>query len=318
MATATTEPWEQVAALDDGRAFVDRSSDRMLQVRGADARRWLERPRHRRRRVAPDGVGRVRSLLLTPTGRIRADIVDRAHRRRGVPRRCRTATSRSPSTTLLGPYVLSSAVVRDATDATGAAVAATSVPRATGGSGHSSPRDAADRRDRLADGGLLTAVPARPEAGASAAAIPRMGATSTPGPSRPRSGLERLDRPHEGVLPRTGVRGEGPRTSVIHRTCSATCDGTARRRRRATRSRPRGERASVTSPAPHRPSREGPSRSPGWGGRHATPSSSVRTGFGSPLSPTGLARSSHFRSRRPGVRGLPAFDPFHSRTVPLL
>ena len=41
MATATTEPWEQVDALDDGRGFVDRSSDRMLQVRGADARRWL-------------------------------------------------------------------------------------------------------------------------------------------------------------------------------------------------------------------------------------------------------------------------------------
>ena len=41
MTTATTEPWEQVDALDDGRGFVDRSSDRMLQVRGADARRWL-------------------------------------------------------------------------------------------------------------------------------------------------------------------------------------------------------------------------------------------------------------------------------------
>ena len=41
MATATTEPWEQVDALEDGRASVDRSSDRMLEVHGADARRWL-------------------------------------------------------------------------------------------------------------------------------------------------------------------------------------------------------------------------------------------------------------------------------------
>ena len=73
MTTATTEPWEQVDALDDGRGFVDRSSDRMLQVHGADARRWLGDLVTADVASLPTGSSR-RSLLLTPTGRIRADM----------------------------------------------------------------------------------------------------------------------------------------------------------------------------------------------------------------------------------------------------
>lgn len=60
-------------ALEEGRASVDRSSDRMVQVHGAAARRWLGDL------VTADVASLVpgssrRSLLLTPTGRIRADI----------------------------------------------------------------------------------------------------------------------------------------------------------------------------------------------------------------------------------------------------
>lgn len=115
METATTEPWERVDALEDGRGFVDRSEERKLVVRGADARGWLgdlvtadvatlERASSRR------------SLLLTPTGRIRADmwitpIDDDAFV-------VLQATDQpEPVGDVLRPYVLSSAVrLEDATD----------------------------------------------------------------------------------------------------------------------------------------------------------------------------------------------------------
>ena len=108
METATTEPWELVEALDDGRGFVDRSEDRAVVVRGADARGWLGDL------VTADIASLVpgssrRSLLLTPTGRIRADmwitqIDDDAFlvvQARDQP---------EPVDDLLRPYVLSSAV----------------------------------------------------------------------------------------------------------------------------------------------------------------------------------------------------------------
>ena len=79
METATTEPWEQVEALDDGRGFVDRSDDRAVVVRGADARGWLDDL------VTADVASLVpgssrRSLLLTPTGQDPRRLVDRADR----------------------------------------------------------------------------------------------------------------------------------------------------------------------------------------------------------------------------------------------
>ena len=79
MATATTEPWEQVDALDDGRASVDRSSDRMLQVRGADAQRWLGD-------LVTADVASLRTASSRPFAAADADgtdprrHVDRAHR----------------------------------------------------------------------------------------------------------------------------------------------------------------------------------------------------------------------------------------------
>lgn len=64
---------EQIRSIDDGRAFVDRSSFHLVGVVGNDARGWLNdlvtAP------VEPLTPGRsCRSLLLSPTGRIRADL----------------------------------------------------------------------------------------------------------------------------------------------------------------------------------------------------------------------------------------------------
>ena len=56
-----------------GHAFLDRSAWRKVRVTGGDAVTWLGRPAHRRHRRAGAGRG-CRSLLLTPTGRIRADV----------------------------------------------------------------------------------------------------------------------------------------------------------------------------------------------------------------------------------------------------
>jgi tRNA-modifying protein YgfZ len=114
MGTATTEPWELVDALEDGRGFVDRSDDRTLVVRGADARGWLGDL------VTADvaGLGRGssrRSLLLSATGRIRADLwITRAHDDAFVLLQARDQPE--PVEDLLRPYVLSSAVrLEDAT-----------------------------------------------------------------------------------------------------------------------------------------------------------------------------------------------------------
>lgn len=61
----------EIGALEEGRAFVDGSSMRKVSVKGADAMRWLND-------LVTAGVerleegGAARSLLLTPTGRVRA------------------------------------------------------------------------------------------------------------------------------------------------------------------------------------------------------------------------------------------------------
>jgi tRNA-modifying protein YgfZ len=119
MTTATTEPWDQVEALDEGRASVDRSSDRIFRVAGADARRWLGDL------VTADIASMrpgssVRSLLLTPTGRIRADMwivqIDDAFLV------LQSLDQAEAVIDALGPFVLSSAVTLE--DATGTITAA--------------------------------------------------------------------------------------------------------------------------------------------------------------------------------------------------
>ena len=63
---------EQVEHLEQGRAFVDRSAFRTVAVAGAGAIAWLHDLATAN--VAALGISEeCRSLLLTPTGRIRAD-----------------------------------------------------------------------------------------------------------------------------------------------------------------------------------------------------------------------------------------------------
>jgi folate-binding protein YgfZ len=98
---------EQLAALDGERAFADRSSYRKLQVEGGDARSWLNDLLTAGLADLGEGHAR-RSLLLSPTGHIRADlhVVATADafvllQDPGQPRAIGD---------LLAPYVLSSAV----------------------------------------------------------------------------------------------------------------------------------------------------------------------------------------------------------------
>lgn len=109
MTTAMTELWEQVDAIIRGGGFVDRSADRKVAVRGPDARAWLGDL------VTADVAtlgpgGSRRSLLLTPTGRIRADLQiaccdDSSFLVLQAP------DQPEPVVDLLSPYVLSSQVV---------------------------------------------------------------------------------------------------------------------------------------------------------------------------------------------------------------
>jgi tRNA-modifying protein YgfZ len=115
METATTDPWELVDALEDGRAFVDRSDDRALVVRGADARRWLgDLVTADVATLGPEASRR--SLLLTATGRIRADLwITQTADDAFLVTQARDQPE--PVEDLLRPYVLSSAVgLEDATD----------------------------------------------------------------------------------------------------------------------------------------------------------------------------------------------------------
>jgi hypothetical protein len=67
------EETTQVAALERERAFAELRGWRLVVVRGDDARGWLQDLVTADVRTLEPGTGR-RSLLLTPTGRIRADL----------------------------------------------------------------------------------------------------------------------------------------------------------------------------------------------------------------------------------------------------
>jgi len=104
---------EQVRALEEGRAFVPGSRVRTLEVTGADAAGWLNDLVTAGVEDLPEGRS-VRSLLLTPTGRVRADF---------HVLRIRTGflLAQGPDRPeaiddLLGPYVLSSDVALRETD----------------------------------------------------------------------------------------------------------------------------------------------------------------------------------------------------------
>jgi folate-binding protein YgfZ len=69
----TNAPPEELAALEEERAFADRSSVRKLQIEGDDARSWLNDLLTAGLAELAEGHAR-RSLLLSPTGHIRADV----------------------------------------------------------------------------------------------------------------------------------------------------------------------------------------------------------------------------------------------------
>jgi folate-binding protein YgfZ len=114
--TVTDATWEQVDSLDAGRAFRDRSADRALEVRGADARRWLGDLVTADVETLEPGTAR-RSLLLTATGRIQADLWIAA-RDAGSFLVLQSTDQPAPVGDVLRPYVLSSAVRLDDVTAT--------------------------------------------------------------------------------------------------------------------------------------------------------------------------------------------------------
>ena len=113
MATLATIQ-QQLRALDGGRAFRDRSGERAIVVRGDDARRWLgDLVTADVATLQPDTSRR--SLLLSPTGRIRADLT-LAECRDGSFLILQHPGQPEPVGGMLAPYVLSSAVeLEDAT-----------------------------------------------------------------------------------------------------------------------------------------------------------------------------------------------------------
>jgi folate-binding protein YgfZ len=117
---------EQIEALDAGRAVLDLAGWTTVRVRGADAQRWLNDLVTASVEDLEPGVA-VRSLLLGPTGRVRADfhVASWADgflllQAPGQP---------EPVDALLTPYVLSSDVELGPADAAGLAVMPVPAPR---------------------------------------------------------------------------------------------------------------------------------------------------------------------------------------------
>src|SRR3954452_179914 len=103
-----------LAALLTGRAFVDVSDYRKVRIHGDDAIRWLHDLLTADIGVLAPGRS-CRSLLLTPTGRIRADV--QVLRRDDDVLLPQEPAPPDHIGLLLGPYILSSAVSLE--DATG-------------------------------------------------------------------------------------------------------------------------------------------------------------------------------------------------------
>jgi len=98
---------DQLDALRSGRAYADLSGWRKVLISGPDARTWLNDLLSADLAGLADGTTR-RSLLLSPTGRIRADVTVAATGRGLVL--FQDPSQPSAIDRLLGPYVLSSDV----------------------------------------------------------------------------------------------------------------------------------------------------------------------------------------------------------------
>ena len=107
----------EVAALEEGTAFIDGGRLRKTEVAGAEATIWLNDLLTAGVRLLEEGQA-VRSLLLSPTGHIRADV----HVVRRLDSFLLLQDPEQPTavSSLLEPYVLSSAVeLRDVTEKLG-------------------------------------------------------------------------------------------------------------------------------------------------------------------------------------------------------
>lgn len=101
---------DQIAALDGGRAFADLSMWRIIRVRGSDAESWLNDLLSAELAGLAPGSARW-SLLLSPTGRVRAQVsVSAGHD--GVLL-LQDPVQDTPIQEALAPYVLSSDVALD-------------------------------------------------------------------------------------------------------------------------------------------------------------------------------------------------------------
>jgi tRNA-modifying protein YgfZ len=98
---------EEIDALEAGRGILDLGGWGATEVRGADAERWLNDLVTASLEDLPPGET-VRSLLLGPTGRIRADL--QVARRDGGFLLLQAPGQPEPIAELLDPYVLSSNV----------------------------------------------------------------------------------------------------------------------------------------------------------------------------------------------------------------
>lgn len=121
---------DQIEALARGRGFLDLDGWTLTEVRGADAPRWLNDLVTASIGHLPDGQS-VRSFLLSPTGRIRADL----HVLRSPASEAflllQDPLQPDPIAALLAPYVLSSDVELVAADPTGLLVGPRPGPRWT-------------------------------------------------------------------------------------------------------------------------------------------------------------------------------------------
>lgn len=105
-AISTTET-AQLEALDEDRAFAELIGWRVIAVSGDDARGWLHDLVTANVEELAPGQAR-RSLVLTPTGRIRADVHLAAHE--GHVLLFQDSDQSEAIDAILAPYVLSSAV----------------------------------------------------------------------------------------------------------------------------------------------------------------------------------------------------------------
>jgi folate-binding protein YgfZ len=129
----------QIQALDEGRAVLDLDGWVLTEVRGPDGERWL----NDLVTASTEGLGHddaVRSLLLSPTGRIRADFHVLRFLAEEAILLLQGPGQPEPVATLLAPYVLSSEVELGVADASNLFVTPRPGPRWTVAADR--PRDA--------------------------------------------------------------------------------------------------------------------------------------------------------------------------------